>query len=53
MPQAGTETFGIQAFEHRSGRISTSESSLPEILGFSVNAPKWVTTRTKRELEVN
>ena len=34
MPQAGTETFGIQAFEHRSGRFSTGKSWLPEKLGF-------------------
>src|SRR6202035_3225249 len=26
MPQAGTETFGVQVFEHRSGCFSTSES---------------------------
>jgi hypothetical protein len=34
MPQAGTETFGILAFEHRSGPFSTGESWLPEKLGF-------------------
>jgi hypothetical protein len=34
MPQAGTENFSIQAFEHRSGPFSTGESWLPEKLGF-------------------